>query len=184
MSDWRTERRTCPACGGNVTPRTCSGGKAKVFCSAKCRRLQSERRRLCRNPNRFLNYYWSNPEKQRERCRRKRNVYSNRRRKDIAAACLAFARESGWPYALAPTAVAMLNVLAAVGLPLTVREIRGFVGRPLGYAVRNLMSFGLATHDAGRHGKKVWSLSPLALSILEERAKCETSEKKSPPSKP
>jgi hypothetical protein len=106
-----------------------------------------------------------------------------------------FAEASGWPKHISPKAVAMLNLLAAVGVPLTTYEMSACLPgarretNHLSRYTAKLLSVGLVVavtvRRPGRNGRPqvrgvpAYTLSPLALSLLEERAKCE----KLPPSK-
>lgn len=106
-----------------------------------------------------------------------------------------FATESGWPNDLRPRAVQILNLLAAVGLPMSRRQICDALGMPWkgsraslssndpeGSYLAHLAARGLVQvlHRAGTvtgegKGKSVhlYLLGQTALAILEERAKCQ-----------
>jgi DNA-binding CsgD family transcriptional regulator len=125
--------------------------------------------------------------------RRADPAYEQRLRRSIAerharyrAATDAYARRSGWPAGLQARSVQVLNLLAAVGLPLTKREI----GRVLGLSqvdpyLHELIEGGLLTalpnwKPGSGTGRRGYTLGPAALSLLEERAKCEASTSETP----
>jgi DNA-binding transcriptional ArsR family regulator len=100
-----------------------------------------------------------------------------------------YAERSGWPPDLPSSATQVLNVLAGAGVPLSMRQIASILGR--GPAVvhqrlRLLRGRGLVIRipcglvEQTGQGKAqhvgVYTLGPLALSILKERAQCKSND--------
>lgn len=83
-----------------------------------------------------------------------------------------YAERSGWPADLSARQVAVLNLLAAVGLPLRLGEINqafGLYSRGGAWAaVKALLERGLVAR-MGNGMPQAFVLSPGALSIVEER---------------
>jgi hypothetical protein len=92
-----------------------------------------------------------------------------------------FARRSGWPEGLPPRAVAILNFMARVGLPMGRKEIGKAMGVSCLNVVTELHHRGLlakiGTEYRGRGPRALFTLSATALTILEERARCATETK-------
>jgi hypothetical protein len=135
----------------------------------------------------------------------RRKVESQRRTLGIATAgelrrlsYRRYAARNGWPEDLRPRAVQILNLLAGSGLPLTRRMIARGIGLPWidsrrslksndpeGSYLAHLVKRGLVlrlprarpVHGEGR-GRTcdLYALGPVALGILEERARCERNE--------
>jgi hypothetical protein len=105
-----------------------------------------------------------------------------------------FASRSGWPTHLPPRAVTILNLLTRVGLPMTRREVAETLGLCLAGTVTThlyamtaerlvlaLPGFRRTQPHGGHRGNvpmTAFTLGPVALTILEERSKCATSESK------
>lgn len=102
-----------------------------------------------------------------------------------------YVSQSGWPEHLSIRAVQILNCLAAVGVPLTWQELAVTIATPgmarlchnrrrnggkaspgpLGQLLADQLILVLPNYQNRRIG---YALSPKALAILEDRAKCET----------
>jgi hypothetical protein len=100
-----------------------------------------------------------------------------------------YAVRSGWPLHLRPRQVQTLNLLAAAGLPLTAVEMsevlqvgwRGVYSRLSSLIAEGLVSrldaaTGARSPMLGHPSGGRYTLSPLALSILRERAKCKSND--------
>jgi hypothetical protein len=99
-----------------------------------------------------------------------------------------YAAGSGWPPGLRPWQVAVLNVLAALGVPATRAEVAGILGTSVGGSLysdslrslvaRGLVATGGRAHDTSPRHPHVttFTLGPAALAALEERARCETAK--------
>jgi hypothetical protein len=110
----------------------------------------------------------------------------------------AYAEASGWPTHLGTRSVQALNILARAGVPLTRRELDEAAGIPadnrnnIHYALRELVKEGLVTALPAfklqwrknrwqpgticQEHRQAYTLSPLALSILRERAQCKSND--------
>lgn len=97
------------------------------------------------------------------------------RRAEVMKVRARFALRSGWPTHLTPKQVQALNVLAAVGAPVRHRKIT----QALGYhphtalGLKALAGEGLVLIFGDSNASRTYTLGPVALAILEERAKWE-----------
>ncbi len=86
-----------------------------------------------------------------------------------------YAARSNWPASLSLRQVQILNVLAATGLPTKMTQIAAVIGlRPNDCAkhVKALTGAGLVVRISTGNAA-TYTLGPVALSILEEKVKCE-----------
>jgi len=89
-----------------------------------------------------------------------------------------YANRSGWPAAVGPRGVQLLNLLAHLGLPVSAAAIAKTVGILVGTCrkwLKELMREGWVI-GLGPSSAQRFTLGPLALEILKERAKWEASE--------
>lgn len=108
-------------------------------------------------------------------CHNASRVYSNH------SGARQFIQASGWPGICRLSCIKVLNCLAAIGIPATASELAkitesGSITNVLGMLVRLEMVVVIPNwqKSSGPRFRSGYTLSPYALSILEERAKCES----------
>lgn len=86
-----------------------------------------------------------------------------------------FAKRSGWPIDLHAGEIAILNVLAAIGIPCKAIDLAEIIRskRSVSHAVKNLLRRDLVVKIKNFSAGLVYTLAPLALSLIEDRATCE-----------
>jgi hypothetical protein len=193
----------CQGCGRTFTPPrgvTNANGNPRTYCSWACftatvrtrpavcsgcgrtfvrRRPHPPNRRFC-----SLECYWESLAGEGS------PTWNGGTSGDPVRECRRYARESGWPADLSSIAVAILNTLAAVGVPLSSGELARSLsgadgvkktGAAIGRAAPNLLRRGLLIRlsggkDSRRRDLRTYALGPIALSILKERAQCKLND--------